>query len=75
MNELYGIIADNIRNYCDITFEENYAKFIVEYYKNFKQRNKEISKIFIEGLNKNNLKNYLKNLYIFLYNKIIKIYF
>ena len=64
MNELYESIAYNIKNCCEITDEQNYAKFVIEYCNNFNQGNKSISQIFLEGLNKKNLKNCFKEIQI-----------
>ena len=54
MNELYESIAYNIKNCCEITNGQNYAKFVKKYCNNFNQGNKAITQIFLEGLNKNN---------------------
>ena len=64
MNELYESIAYNIKNCCEITDEQNYAKFVNEYCNNFNQGNKSITQIFLEGLNKNNFKKCFKEIKI-----------
>ena len=56
MNELYDSIAETINNFCDITVGQNYANFVLEYCRYYNPGNKAIAKLFIEGLNKNNLK-------------------
>ena len=56
MNELYDLIAETIGDYCDITIGQNYANFVLEYCRFYNPGNKAIAKLFIEGLNKNNLK-------------------
>ena len=62
INELYDLIANSIQNCSDMTIEQNYAKFVIEYCRFFNQGNKNIVKVFLGGLNKNNFINVFKEI-------------
>ena len=57
MNELYDCIAERIREFCDMSLNDNYPKFILKYCQLFNQGNKKIVFSFLSGLNPNNFAN------------------
>lgn len=57
INELYDCIAERIREFCDMSLNDNYPKFILKYCQYFNQGNKKIVLSFLSGLNPNNFKN------------------
>jgi len=63
VNELYNLLADFIKDRSELSCEDNYAKFVVQYSRYYLQgNNKLLVKLFMEGLNRDNFPSCFKEI-------------
>ena len=63
VNELYDLLADFIKNCSELSCEDNYAKFVVQYSRYYSQgNNKILVKYFLEALNRDNFPSCFKEI-------------